>query len=816
MNRFTTSIAALGVAALIAGLTSVAPAAQAASASVPDAPMSLTASPGNTTVMLAWAAPANGGSPISGYNLYEGTTPGGESATPINGGTLNPGTTLAVTGLTNAQKYYFTAKAVNAIGSSVASSETWAIPAATVPGAPTGVMASGANSSAIVSWTAPSSVGGSAISRYTVTAADSTASARGGQTCTWSSGPLSCALGGLVNGDSYNFIVTATNSLGTSAPSNASSAVIPAITAPSAPTALVATPGNGTVALSWTAPPNGGSAITGYNVYKGTTSGGENYAIPVNGTTFVPGTTVTVSGLSNSQSYFFTVKAVNATGASLASSEVWAIPAGTVPSAPTAVVGTSGHTSAIVTWVAPNPGGTAITHYTVTAIDSTSSARGGQSCTWTSGALSCTVSGLTNGDYYTFTVTATNSLGTSAASSPSSAIIPAVTEPSAPMNLVATPGNTTVLLSWTSPANGGSSITGYHIYQASTPGGESANPVNGTILVSGTSAIVTGLSNAHSYYFTVKAVNAMGLSDPSSEVWAVPSATVPAVPMGVSATAVGYGSATIAWSAPMSGGGSAITGYVVTPYIGSSAQTPSRFLSTATTQTLTGLAPGTAYSFSVAAVNVSGTGPTENSNMVTFAKGNTSTALKLSDIKATYGHEELVSIAVTVAPQYPGMMPTGTVTISGTDCQITVSAGKGSCTLSSAKFVSGFHHPVATYTGSSNFNGSVSGGKSTLSVARAGTTIALKLSALKVTYGQEQVEHISVTVSPQYAGATPTGIVTISGTTCRINLSGGKGSCTLSSKTFHTGFFHPIATYGGNANFKGSKSGGFSTLTVVK
>ena len=155
MNKAKAMIAALGVAALLAGLTAVAPAAQAASATVPDAPMSLTATAGNATVVLAWAAPANGGSPITGYNLYEGTSPGGESATPVNDGTLIAATTSTVTGLANAETYYFTVKAVNAIGSSLASSEAWAIPAATVPGAPTNVAATPGDISATVTWTAP-------------------------------------------------------------------------------------------------------------------------------------------------------------------------------------------------------------------------------------------------------------------------------------------------------------------------------------------------------------------------------------------------------------------------------------------------------------------------------------------------------------------------------------------------------------------------------------------------------------------------------------------------------------------------------------
>ena len=59
----------------------------------------------------------------------------------------------------------------------------------------------------------------------------------------------------------------------------------------------------------------------------------------------------------------------------------------------------------------------------------------------------------------------------------------------------------------------------------------------------------------------------------------------------------------------MFNGNSAITGYVVTPYIASVAQTPVPFNSTATTQTVTGLTNTKTYTFRVAAKNASGTGP---------------------------------------------------------------------------------------------------------------------------------------------------------------------------------------------------------------
>ena len=162
-------------------------------------------------------------------------------------------------------------------------------------------------------------------------------------------------------------------------------------------------------------------------------------------------------------------------------------------------------------------------------------------------------------------------------------------KPAAPAAPTAIAGVLSATVTWVAPASNGSPITGYIV----TPYLDGAAQTAITYDASTTTRTLTGLTAGGSYTFTVAAINAYGTGTASPASTAVRSTPCPA-PRRSPQRQGRHSSATLTWTAPASNGGSAITGYVVTPYIGTVAQTPQTFTGTATTQTVTGLTPGTA------------------------------------------------------------------------------------------------------------------------------------------------------------------------------------------------------------------------------
>jgi len=551
----------------------------------PDLPIIGTATAtGTTTATVGFAAPLDdGGYTITSYTAT--SSPGNISAS----GTVSP---ITVTGLEPNTTYTFTVTATNYDGTSGPSSPSNSITtSSSVPDAPTiGTATKTGATTATVAFNAPLEDGGQAITVYTAT------SLPGSITATNTSSPINFT--GLTSGTEYTFTVTATNSVGTSAPSQASNTITTDYinpNSPGAPTIGTATKtGSTTATVAFTAPTSdGGYPITGYTAIS--TPGG----ITGTGTT----SPITITGLNPGQEYTFVVFATNSQGAGINSAASNTITTdAAAPGAPTIGTATkTGSTTAVVTFTEPtNNGGAAVTSYTVTSNPGNVTATGNGS--------PITVTGLTPATSYTFTVTATNIAGTSVPSAASNQITADSTVPGAPTIGAATVlTSTSATVAFTAPANnGGASITGYTV--TSTPG---------NIVASGTSSPITvlGLTPATSYTFKIIASNFVGDSAQSAESNSIttPAADVfvPDAPTIGTATKTGSTTATVAFTAPANNGGAAIIGYIGT-------STPGGIIasSTSSPMTFTGLTPATHYTFVVRAVNLVGSGPNSSSSNI--------------------------------------------------------------------------------------------------------------------------------------------------------------------------------------------------------
>lgn len=171
-------------------------------------------------------------------------------------------------------------------------------------------------------------------------------------------------------------------------------------------------------------------------------------------------------------------------------------------------------TAVSLAWNAPFDGGSPITDYVVEY-----SADGGT--TWTvfadgtSTVAATTVTGLVDSTTYSFRVAAVNSLGTGTYSD----VVAGSTDsaPAQVTGLTGTAASTSVALTWTAPADGGSAITDY-IVEFRTGTAAFAVFADGTSTT--TSATVTGLTASTTYDFRVSAVNAVG-TGPASAIYTV-------------------------------------------------------------------------------------------------------------------------------------------------------------------------------------------------------------------------------------------------------------------------------------------------------
>ncbi len=657
----------------------------------PATPTGLVATAGNGQVALTWTA-------VSGattYTVFENGTSVGSVASPSD----------TVTGLTDGTSYSFTVSASNGGGTSVASTAASATPEPAPPATPTGLVATAGNGQVALTWTAVSGA-----TTYTVFE---------NGTSVGSVTSPSDTVTGLTDGTSYSFTVSASNGGGTSVASTAAFAT-PEPPAPATPTGLVATAGNGQVALTWTA-----------------VSGATTYTVFENGTSVASVTSPsdTVTGLTNGTSYSFTVSASNGGGTSVASTAASATPEPAPPATPTGLVATAGNGQVALTWTAV-PGATTYTVFeNGTSVASVTSP-------------SDTVTGLTNGTSYSFTVAASNGGGTSTQSTAASAT-PEPQAPATPTGLVATAGNGQVALTWTAVPG----ATTYTVFE------------NGTSMASVTSPAdtVTGLTDGTSYSFTVSASNGGGTSVASTAASATPEPAPPATPTGLVATA-GNGQVALTWTAV-----SGATTYLVYENGTTLASV------TSPADTVTGLTDGTSYSFTVSASNGGGTSvastaasatpepapPATPTGLVATA-GNGQVALTWTAVPGATTYtvfENGTSIASVTSPA-----DTVTGLTDGTSYSFTVAAsnGGGTSVASTAASATPEPAPPATPTGlvATAGNGQVAltwtavPGATTYTVFENGTSMASVTSPADTVTGLTDGTSYSFTVAASNGGGT--------------------------------------------------------------
>ena len=576
----------------------------AAPAAVPSAPGRPTINVTSSSLSLSWTAPASdGGSPVSAYQVW--LSANGATATL---GASSSVTNVTITGLPGNVTYTAYVVAINAAGSSAHSPTATALTATTsVPSAPLALVSTTSAGTVQLSWTAPSSTGGTTVTGYKIYSSND-----GGLTWTLVTtvSGLNTTVSSLVLGTTYSFEVFAVNAVGTGSGSNVVAATLNAL--PVAPTGLVATPGAQSLAVSWNAASDPvGGVVTGYKVEY--SSDGSSWTVAAARNVV---TSMTIGSLVPGTNYYVRVSTVATTGTSTPSASILKMPINT-PGVALSLVTTTGNGSVQLTWAAPSGAVLSeVTAYSVSWCQGTC----GVGAVWTVAAtvilpatLSATVSGLVNGAIYHFEVRAINAVG----SGPAATGVATPAGPSAAPQLTTLAGGQLALqATWSAPTTtNGAAVTTYRvlIQDPSTSlwvlGLGASGPLS---TVAGLSTTITGygsttsLTAGRSYMVSIVANSSAGQSPASAPLVAAPY-DVAGTPTGLVANSTSH-QVRLDWVAPSTTGGVVLTGYrILSVGVGNVLSiVVNSTNSLDTTWTLTGLSNGTRVTYVVEALNAAG------------------------------------------------------------------------------------------------------------------------------------------------------------------------------------------------------------------
>jgi titin len=540
---------------------------------VPDAPTITGVTLGSNSANVSFTPNADGGDPISFYKVTCTSSTGGTTRSKT--GTSSP---ITVTSLSNSRMYTCTVVANNSVGASSASAASSSFEAGSAPPAPhQPVITRGSDAASVA--ISPNGNGGSAITSYGATCTSS----NGGTTQSNSNGSSPVVVSSLTDGKNYTCTATVTNSFGTSAASVASASFLTAVT-PDAPSLTDVTRGQNSADVSFTANGTGGDPITGYTATCTSSDGGATESASGGASP------LTVSNLTNGNTYTCNVVATNGIGDSSPSADSGSFVAATLPSAPSITTVNRSTNGGSVVFTSNGDGSDPISDYTATC----TSSNGGTTRSASGATSPVNVSNLTNGKDYACTVVATNGIGDSAASVASGSFTAAAV-PAAPTlnSLTRDPNGATV--AFTANSDGGDSITGFTVTCTSSDGGatESASDVASPIEVD-------SLTNSNTYTCTVLATNSIGDGAPSTASAPFVAATAPDAPTLTGVTR-GQNSVDVAFTAN-GDEGDPITGFTATCTSSNGGTTKSASGATSPI-TVGSLSNGKTYSCTVAATN---------------------------------------------------------------------------------------------------------------------------------------------------------------------------------------------------------------------
>jgi|GEM_PF-3280901 len=537
-------------------------------ACVPPTAPNVTAAAGNGVVTLTWPAVSGAVS----YSVARSLTTGTGYATVA---TVTTGTGYTDGNVVNGTTYYYVVTASNGTCSSGNSTEKSASPACTPPSAITDLIATPADGSVSLTWTAPP--GATSYRIYSNTTGGTS------YTLTGTSSTASFTDTNVVNGTKYYYVVTSSNGSCSSDSSNQATTT-PACQPPSPPSAVLATAGDGQVTLSWTAP----SGAVSYKVYRGTSAGGESSTALATPTT----TNYVDTAVTNGTTYYYVVTASNGSCSSGNSLEASTTPVCTPPSVPGTLTATKGDGQVTLTWGASAP--LPATSYTIARKTGAGGTYADLSTHPT--VTTYTDTGLVNNTTYYYKVSASNGSCSSAFNTEVSATPQAVCTQTAPGSPAASPsGSVQVTITWTASTP---TPTNYGIGRSTTSGSgyTSIGTVGGTVLTYTDTDI--SLLNGTRYYYQITAVGTVCTAT-SAETSAIPTCSTPAVPNPSASNA--NGAITISW--PTIAGATAYTVYRSTSSGGTYTEISTNQTAATYVDGPSGLTNGSTYYYKVSASN---------------------------------------------------------------------------------------------------------------------------------------------------------------------------------------------------------------------